>query len=198
MPTLFVICWAGAVSAMPMLSPDGSMLTGVEANGKLYDVMFADGELNATYSAITFDDARRNEANAVSEGIISALNLIGLTSPELINGCDDYQCTLFNPEIFGPDLPTNYAFTDLAPAFFTPALCPPPPLDDQCWTNGPDLVLDRYWNTSDSRFVDVTLVTYKEAPVPATALLFAVGLSVLGALRLRPRRRQPFPAGLSR
>ncbi|MEZ5571219.1 MAG: hypothetical protein R3E64_04270 [Halioglobus sp.] len=76
--------------AYPMLSADGSLLTGVEAGGQLYDVMFGDAVLGDIYPAsVVGQPGWFDLANAIKQGIVDALNALPiLPTPGDIQGCD--------------------------------------------------------------------------------------------------------------
>lgn len=170
-----------AAMALPILSADGSTLTGVEVAGfGTYDVMFGDGIVGDVYAGVTFDAARETEANAVSDGIVDALSALGIVDPAAIAGCDGTSpigCLLFNPERAQRNEP--FQLLDLNTASITP-------------TQGPkvsDLALIRSPTDDTEASVGTTLVTYAPAsvsvPTPAPQLLIGLGLALLVV-----RRRQ--------
>jgi hypothetical protein len=73
----------------PMLSDDGSLLTGVLVNGQLYDVTFGDAVLGDIFSSPPVGtQAWWDLANAVKQGIVEALNALPvLPLPADIMGC---------------------------------------------------------------------------------------------------------------
>jgi len=81
--------------AVPILSSDGSLLSGVEVNGQLYDVVFGDAVLGDIYPLDFVSQPGWSDlANALKQGIVNALNALAtLPLPGDINGCDG---TVFN------------------------------------------------------------------------------------------------------
>jgi len=179
---VLIVCLAKASSAfaLPMLSADGSTLTGVAAGGSFYDVMFGDGFPGTVLAGTTFDEARRAEAHILSGAIVSALAAIGGVAPSDINGCGDgvTTCNLINPEAtFRVKFLT--VFADNTAAVLTQAGP----------TLGGNLSVTSFTDTTD--VADTTLVTYRlsenqSVPVPATLALSLLGL---GALCLGRSRR---------
>jgi hypothetical protein len=175
--TIALLFHATSTTAMPILSPDGASLTGLDVGGSLYDVMFGNGVVDEVYAGVTFDAAREAEANAVSAAIVAALTGLN-TSPRAIDGCDDptLPCLLFNPDSFGPLSPGGV---------------------DRYVDNGPaEGVLGRFgqirWYldtapsglrpTDNTSGREITLVRYERVsvPEPATLGLFGLGLAGIG------------------
>ena len=100
---------ATPASALPILSADGSLLSGVVANGETYDVRFGDAVLGSIYSAATVGAAGWFDlANAVKEGIVDALSMLSpAASAGDISGCTagativgiDVGCIILIPDI---------------------------------------------------------------------------------------------------
>ncbi len=159
-----------ALVAMPILSADGSSLTGVDVGGTLYDVSFGDGIVVIVYADVTFDAAREAEANAVSAAIAAALNSIGGIAPDMIAGCSAPGiCFLFNPNTYDNVLD---GYEDDNPIRGAPGT----------WTQSTtDYFLDS--GTPTSVLPDTTLVTYRpqdaSIPVPAPIILIGLGLGLL-------------------
>jgi hypothetical protein len=170
---------AGQAIAVPLLSEDGSILTGLSVNGRLYDVMFGDGIVGEVYEGIVFDDDREREANAVSSALLSYLQTTSRTGLS-IAGCVATdrrdRCILFNPDL-------EYSSNDhVADAQYVEYLYSE-------WIQWPDIVLaPRTLDTGDEFRSTVTLVTYALQPtapvsVPVPLVLILLGLSILQGLR---------------
>ncbi|MEZ5571549.1 MAG: hypothetical protein R3E64_05940 [Halioglobus sp.] len=81
---------APPLQAMPMLSADGSLLTGVIVQGEAYDVNFGDAILGDIYPSSVVGGADWfSFANAMKQGILNALLLLpdSLVGGD-INGCE--------------------------------------------------------------------------------------------------------------
>lgn len=182
--TIAFLLHAASSAAMPVLSPDGSLLTGVDVGGTIYDVTFGDGVVGDVYASVTFDAAREAEANAVSAALVAALNGLGVVDPGSIAGCSGAPlCILFTPDRFTGG---TLAFRDDMSALGSTS-------GPTVWTNIPDTAaigasIDTSSNTS------FTLVTFRQAevPIPATVALFCLGLVGLGMNR-RQRHRHSLP-----
>jgi hypothetical protein len=178
--------------AVPILSADGSILTAVDVDGTLYDVMFGDGPVDEVFADVTFDAARETITHEITVATIEALNIIGGVAPDDIAGCRNTQiCNLFNPDSFGdsaggPAYIDNHVATGRDPA-------------DPWHTQRIISVLTGF-DTANSSFV--TLLTYSLAApvsVPATLGLFGLGLAGLGfSCRKKDVRGQPPNAVTSR
>ena len=175
--TLTFLLHATSSWAVPMLSANGSLLTGVDVGGTLYDVMFGNGVVGEVYAGVTFDAAREAEARAVSTSVIQALNSVRASTYDIF-GCSTFSCFIF--------IPTSYDGVNYTASAM--------PFGDESgrpkWksTTGPtDLPL--YYPTQVNSAL--TLVTYTEtgAPIPTspTFLLFGLGLAALGLISPSPR-----------
>lgn len=165
--------------ALPILSPDGSQLSGLQVDGYgVYDVVFGDGVVGNVYAGVVFDIARHNEANAVSASIAQALNAL-LVLPAAVAGCNvNLFCYLFNPDshpasqpLYLSDYNVLYASNPTVPQ----------------WGSVPLVFLG--FTESTARLPGMTLVRYKSAdaavPVPGVLALFALGLAGMGLFRRR-------------
>lgn len=177
--TLAMLFHATSSWAIPMLSADGTSLTGLDVDGTIYDVKFGDGVVDTVYSGVTFDATRETEANAVSRAIVAALNLLEVSFSD-IAGCDVAAstgreiCHLFNPDSINPD---NGRYTDLAVAYSDGRI-----LAGE-WRSTPSTGSSRAPGDTTAGNPQHTLVQYQLAatvPAPATLALFALGLVGLG------------------
>ncbi len=85
---LFV--WCPLVSAGHILSADGSMLTGLDVNGTLYDIEFLDGILSEVFPLDQVTAPGWYElAGSVTAALYDALAGMGLNDNEAIRGCID-------------------------------------------------------------------------------------------------------------
>ena len=98
---------ANPTFAIPILSADGSLLSGVVANGETYDVRFGDAVLGDIYSTATVGAAGWFDlADAVKQGIVDALSLLSPSAGD-INGCTagativgiDVGCIILIPDV---------------------------------------------------------------------------------------------------
>ncbi|CAA0125019.1 Uncharacterised protein [Halioglobus japonicus] len=96
-------------TALPILSADGSLLTGVLVNEQLYDVTFGDAVIGEAYPlSVIRSFGWFDFANAMKQGIVDALNALpSLPSPADINGCDGSVfiidvCLLIIPDGYRP------------------------------------------------------------------------------------------------
>lgn len=91
---------ATSALSMPMLSEDGSLLTGVVADGQIYDVTFGDGILGDIYTtSMVEQEGWFDLANAVKQGIADAFNMLSDQAlPADISGCDGSE---FSPFLAG-------------------------------------------------------------------------------------------------
>lgn len=173
--TLAILLHATSSFAIPMLSADGSSLTGVDVGGTLYDVMFGDGIVGDVYAGVSFDAARRQEAIAVSSAVDATLRNLGI-SGSAISGCEDLSAGGVTCSIFF----ANWDRTDFAGDLFSEGTLQYRPSADSWSLRGTGLApLD---NTSANQ--SLTLATYRLAetavPAPATLALFGLGLAGLG------------------
>lgn len=161
--------------ALPMLSEDGRLLTGVEGDrGIVYDVRFGDGIVGSVYGDVNFDSHRFDESHSLAWFVSRALNDIGITDGSLIAGCESVQgfneCQLFNPAEASPGRLASYfeaRIIEGGPWFV--------------WEVGrSDLSLHQ----DTTSLQNVTLVTYQIAPsavtAPAGLTLLGLGLACLG------------------
>ena len=165
--------------AIPMLSADGSSLTGVNVGGTIYDVMFGDGIVGDVYAGVTFDATRRQEAVVVSASIGAALNALGISGSNILSGCEgvtgSITCTIFLASwdriAFAGDLYSEDSI-DYRP---TPG----------SWSTGRGIGLGPLDDTTGDE--NLTMATYRLAetavPAPATLALFGLGLAGLGFSR---------------
>lgn len=85
-----VLCIATPASAMPILSSDNSLLSGVEVDGVVYDITFGDGKVRDFYPVEDVRAAGWSDFSiSMIDAIINALNLVG--GP--LNGSDIPGCT---------------------------------------------------------------------------------------------------------
>lgn len=164
---LATLVYSSYPMAMPILSADGSVLTGVYVDGILYDVTFREGVIEEVYSDIIFDSAYEAEANAVSSAIAEGLNLVGVPLAGDIAGCENPICLLFVPDQFIS--PSVYIDNNFASRHGFE------------WATGAS-----NWGFSGSQdsgsLSFLTLVTFKRQgiPTPATMALFAISLAGIG------------------
>ena len=94
----FALAFAPAARAVPILSADGSLLSGVDVPGYgLYDIALGDGLTSDVFGGVTFDSARRAEADAVSTAVASALFDLSAAASS-IAGCEGAVCYIFIPD----------------------------------------------------------------------------------------------------
>jgi hypothetical protein len=172
--------------ATPILSPDGTTLTHVVVNGYgIYEVTFGDGQLSTIFKDITFDAARTAEADAVSIGIVDALNAIG-AGVYAIAGCGQdpvYRyCDLFNPESH-----VNGMFEDFENALGRVGFNP---IWDRYLPGGVQIPEANYTNLNNQ----ITLVTsYHRSDTvaaPAPLALMLLGITSVGITRRKSRRAE--------
>lgn len=175
------LVWLAASSsnalAMPVLSPDGSTLTGLDVGGIPYDITFQDGVPEQVYAGVVFDDARRTEANAVSHALALAMvSLNPVPDGEAIRGCSGFgttesgACILIVPEriegnAIQDDSPTYFNTWDQFPGIWDNAValrgCDP--AVEFCGNTGFALGGDtRGTPIGDDRQDYRTLVTYEQ------------------------------------
>lgn len=94
--------WSPLVAAGPILSADGSLLTGLDVNGTLYDVEFLDGVISEVFPADLVTAPGWYElAGSVTAALYGALYDMGLNDNEAIRGCKDNPGI---PGFVGPDI----------------------------------------------------------------------------------------------
>lgn len=95
--------------AIPILSSDGSLLSGVEVGGQLYDVTFGDAVLGDIYPlSLVGEPGWSDLANAMKQGIVNALNALPtLPLPDAINGCDGRMTNVAGCLMLIPDAVIN-------------------------------------------------------------------------------------------
>jgi hypothetical protein len=193
--TMLAFSGANQSSAAPQLSQDGSLLSGVDVGGTLYNVRFGDGIVEEVYGGIVFDDARREESLAVSQAIATSLMELSPV-PRLYNiaGCERGglwvgvpSCLLFLPDTV--DFVGSVLYHDYAEVQGTAETPDGVPV----WIENPGghFISPNYASTHPA----ITLVTYEIAPpasVPASTSipLVSLGLAVLGIIHLARHRRQ--------
>ncbi|MFK8050294.1 MAG: hypothetical protein AB8B81_17845 [Halioglobus sp.] len=171
--------------ALPILSSDGSLLTGIEYQGRIYDVMFGDGIVGDVYADVIFNTERFDEAHQLSFYIARALIDLGITHGERIAGCEvgqrESECRLFSPAEANPGILTAY--------FETRKIASDPWF---VWDEGVS-ELSLLDDTALSR--NVTLVTYRVAPsrvsAPTSLALLVFGFAGLGWSRRKKSNMKP-------
>lgn len=96
--------------AMPMLSSDGTLLTGVQYAGELYNVTFGDGVIGDLYPQSVLEAPGWFDlANGIKQGIVDALNALPvLPLAADISGCDGsefagvFGCLILIPDTLVP------------------------------------------------------------------------------------------------
>jgi hypothetical protein len=85
--------------AQVQLSPDGRTLSGVEVEGKKYNVQFGDGIISQVYPRSSIDQATWNAF--ASSAVIAVRDALLANYPNIsttvINGCEQRGCELFLP-----------------------------------------------------------------------------------------------------
>jgi len=174
---------------LPMLSDDGSLLTGVLVNGQLYDVTFGDAVLGDIYPAsVVSQPGWFDLANAVKQGIVDALNALpALPALGDINGCDydpPYSgitfCLILIPDQVSSAVPPRFRDTNAAALSLSHAYRDP-------ISNTIDVLAS--YDTGD--FGPLTFAQFRPAvsavPTPGSLALTLMALTVMG-YRLRPAR----------
>ena len=171
---LFFVAFAHASVASPMLSSDGATLTNISAAGYgLFDVFFEEGLVGDVFGGVIFDEARKSEADAVSNALSAALIELEVLPIE-INGCESILiCFLFNPDTFTEE--AGFADFSFAMGYVS---------GDPIWfTERPSRVIySEELFANDSRLSSqVTLIRYAPSavgsvPIPSTASLLVLGL----------------------
>jgi len=178
------------------LTYTGSTITGISqleiAGGSLYDVSFADGNSDTVFGGITFDEAYRVKADAVSLAMFTFLR-DNAASGNDIRGCglDVNNCTLFNADrVNFPPINVGSLYIDtFAVVYYSPDCGP----GCEGWANQGAQGLSLNYDTASSG--NITLVTFTPSPVPADFTLKSSTVtgckSVVGTVKLDT----PAPAG---
>lgn len=164
-----------ALTAAPILSDDGSKLTGLELDDKLYDVMFANGVVPEVYGDVVFNDEWQAEANLVSAGLFDYF-LENRVLPQRIAGCTIIPiCYLFLPDEL---VPGDYPWRDNGFVYLTPEA----PYVTMSWGA---ISTFKDWDSTPRPLV--TLVTFEVRTVsaPPVAMLVALGILLLRWKRSR-------------
>ena len=177
--------------ALPVLSPDGLQLTGVEVQGSLYNVAFADGVYGEVFPVESLTSPGWFElAQAVSASVEAALVAIAQVrplAPSDIAGCDaPGRCVLYLADTYRSE--SRFPIVDTMAAIICDSpdnsLCMNRPAG---WVNSP------VWNSYSSRpgTDGTTLITFQRvASVPAPSSLGVTFLAiVLTVLQRRLIRR---------
>ncbi len=94
--------WCPLVSAGPILSADGSMLTGLDVNGTLYDIEFLDGIVSEVFPIELVTAPGWYElAGSVTAALYDSLASMGMNDNEAFRGCKDSPGI---PGFIGPDI----------------------------------------------------------------------------------------------
>lgn len=97
--------------AMPMLSSDGSLLTGVVVGDKVYEVTFGDGVIGDFYPlSVVEQPGWFDLVDGIKDGIVEAFTALGVTVDTNIRGCDDG--TLFGTRACIPLIPDTVTIRD--------------------------------------------------------------------------------------
>jgi|GWRWMinimDraft_6_1066014.scaffolds.fasta_scaffold09338_1 hypothetical protein len=173
---LLAFAWTSSVSAIPMLTQNGSLLTGVEVNGILYDVTFSDGIVGELYPPGLFTGEYKSLVSPLSDAVVSALNVLG-TLPSGINGCTNVlSCTLFNP--FDTFLPTGAGERQYVGDVYN--------YQNSHWQRDTFAVMQIPASDDLSTYPTITALRFSPSvvvPTPATLTLLAFGLAAIGFSR---------------
>lgn len=89
----------------------------------MYDIALGDGVVGDLFSDIAFDEARRNEADAVSSAVAGSLFDLAVDA-SAIAGCEGEICYVFIPDRLEPPnfspLPAGKWFADDGPVLKDP------------------------------------------------------------------------------
>lgn len=177
-----LLVWNSLLSAMPLLSADGSMLSGLYVNGTTYDVSFGDGDLEELFpSSVVMAPGWSGLSRGVSLAIFEALRELSVTDNNLINGCEDYEgipgildsnfCYIFTPDRIdfrGSYRADNFVLINDSGQFYVP---PPFNVGFPAANDGSNAF------TTWATFTEVS----SSVPGPATETLLVLGLLILGA-----------------
>ncbi|MEZ5567400.1 MAG: hypothetical protein R3E54_03500 [Halioglobus sp.] len=98
---------ATVTQALPMLTPDGSSIKGLDVGGEIYNIYFGDGIVGDTYDASVVNTPEWNElANDISVAVREAFfrDLALSNSGTLLNGClEPSLCIAMLPDAFDVD-----------------------------------------------------------------------------------------------
>lgn len=106
---------APLVSAGPILSVDGSLLTGLDVNGTLYDVEFLDGIVSEVFPKhLVTAPGWYEMVGDLTAALYDALLNMGINDNKAFRGCNDNPGI---PGFIGPDVcmiitPDKYEFSD--------------------------------------------------------------------------------------
>lgn len=180
--------WSLLASAAPVLSADGSMLSGLDVNGTLYDIEFIDGVVSEVFPIDqVLAPGWYDLAGSVTAALYNALADIGLSDNEAIRGCKDNPgipgfigpniCLIVTPDkldsvdVWGAD---NLVVVNSTGTYYTP-----PPYGAG---------ISGYADTADPSLDYLTLARFSQRdasiPMPGSLLLILSGLLLI-ALRSR-------------
>lgn len=183
--TLTLASVAPIANAVPMLSSDGRVLSGVEYNGGLYDVNFVDGVFEDYFPvAQVSSPGWFDQAQAMSDALFDALSsMTDKPTADQFNGCEStFYCGFAIPDTYLA--PSTYR--QLRPVTQDSSI--PGSITTRRFLNTNAEITD---NTGDpgrfeSPFVTLALFTPAANPIPIPSSL-VLALSAL--LLLRHRRR---------
>ncbi len=174
--------------ATPILSNDGSTLSGLDVNGVAYDIEFLDGVVSDIFPAAqVLAPGWYDLAGSVSAALYTALAAMGLNDNEAIRGCEDNPgipgyvgpniCIIVTPDKL--DTPDTWGADNVVVVNENGTFIAPPPY-------GAGIGGDA--DTSATGFLTLARFSPAGAPVPAPgSLLLALSGLLLVALRRRPR-----------
>lgn len=180
-PAVLLLCAAALpAAATPILSADGSLMSGLDVAGTLYDVHF--GDTISTNWHLTEPDWPQFTTD-LTLALVSALDELGTVGSD-ISGCTADECILFVADRFVTASNFGVFWYDSNPAFF----------DGQTWGVSLDTAsLARFlWGPHTPTPADLpnlTLVNVvpnaNPVPVPATAGLIGLAITLLASGRKR-------------
>ncbi|MCR9107138.1 MAG: hypothetical protein NXI15_17745 [Gammaproteobacteria bacterium] len=185
---------ANPAAALPILSADGSLLTGVIANGETFEVIIGDAVLGDIYPASTVGQPGWFDlADSIKQGIVEALDmLLTPASAGDINGCTagatvfgiDLGCIILIPDLLDLSSVTPH-FRDTNAAQITAAGLVTRSTISNLIAVEAELDTGGFGNLTFAQFrrVDSTV------PVPSTLLLLIAGTAAL--VRFRSRESPP-------